>query len=103
MTAAEEAEIKGLLEKALDEIEEERERNAKERLAWSVERQEHKDDHDFIKGEISWLRGAVEPMKKERDRFTWLGRLGITIFGAISAIAAFWWLCLQIFDSYRGK
>ena len=103
VTAAEEAELTGLVKTAIKDLKKERDEHAKERKAWALEMKEHKEDHDAIKLELKWLRGAVEPMKKERDRFTWLGRLGITIFGAATAIGAFWYLCIQIISSFRGE
>ena len=96
MTAAEEADLKSLLIKTLKE-------NVEERRSWAEEMKGHKDDHDDIKSELKWLRGSVKPMVKERERFTWLGRLGITIFGASTAIGAFWYLCIQIISSFRGE
>ena len=104
MTAEEKKEIEGLkdlLETTLGEIREDRKAFEDEKKSFSEEMVDHKKDHETIKTKLTKLEKAVEPIKKERDRFMWLGRLGITIFGAVSAIAVFWWICLQIYDRYK--
>ena len=101
MTPKEEKDLKELIEDAVHGIKKEREDHLEEREAFRQRIIKDNVDHDFLKKEIAWLKKAVEPMKNERDRFTWLGRLGITIFGAVTAVAGLWWLFIQIYDRYK--